>query len=50
MTMAERAEYDRSVAELRSGMDPSSFETAWAGGRSLNLEQAVRFAVQPDSG
>jgi hypothetical protein len=45
MTAQERVEYDRTIAELRAGMEPPLFESAWAEGRGMSMDQAVRFAV-----
>jgi non-specific serine/threonine protein kinase len=50
MTAREHAEYERTVADLRAGMDPEAFASAWAKGRSLSLDQAILLAVQiPDT-
>ncbi len=48
MTIPEQAEYERTVGELRSGMDPAAFAAAWAAGRALNMDEAVRDALAAD--
>jgi tetratricopeptide (TPR) repeat protein len=45
MTQMERDDYDRQVAALQASMDPEAFARAWAGGRGMSMDQAVRFAV-----
>jgi tetratricopeptide (TPR) repeat protein len=41
----ERAITDRSVAELRTQLLETSFNTAWAEGEAMTLEQAVAYAL-----
>jgi hypothetical protein len=43
---AERAEYHRSVADARSALGEEAFAAAWAAGRALTLEQAIRVALE----
>ncbi len=43
----ERAEYERTVAAVRSGLDEATFEAAWAEGRAMTMEQAVELALTP---
>ncbi|OBK10418.1 LuxR family transcriptional regulator [Mycobacterium asiaticum] len=38
------AEYDTSVAGLRNAMDESAFESAWAEGATLSMEEAIAYA------
>lgn len=38
---ADQPEHDRAIASLRAQLDPQTFETAWAEGRAMSLEQAV---------
>jgi tetratricopeptide (TPR) repeat protein len=45
MTVIERSEYDREVADLRAGMDQSVFESAWAQGRAMTMDKAVIYAL-----
>ena len=46
MTVREREEYDRQVADLRAGMAKERFESAWKQGRSMSMDQAVRLATE----
>jgi predicted ATPase len=41
----ERAVLDRSVAELRTQLSAMSFDTAWAEGGAMTLEQAMAYAA-----
>jgi len=45
MSPPERLEYEREVADLRAGMDESSFKNIWAEGRALTMEQAIDYAL-----
>ena len=40
-----RADYDRGVAAARAGLEPTDFDRAWAEGRALTWEQAIRYAL-----
>ncbi len=42
----ERADYDRYVAAVRTELDQAAFDTAWAEGRNLSLDQAVALALE----
>ncbi len=44
-TPQERIEYERELAELRAGMDEKTFNLLWAEGQSMNMEQAIDFAM-----
>jgi hypothetical protein len=44
-TPQERIEYDRELAGLRAGMDEKTFDLLWAEGQSMNMDQAVDFAM-----
>jgi hypothetical protein len=44
-TPQEQIEYERELAGLRAGMDDSNFDALWAVGQSMNMEQAVDFAM-----
>jgi predicted ATPase/class 3 adenylate cyclase len=46
MTAEERAEYDLSLARLREQLDAATFTSALAEGRTLNLEQAIAYALE----
>ena len=45
MTPMERPEYDRAVAQFRQQMDEATFQSAWEGGRSLTMDEAIQFAL-----
>jgi tetratricopeptide (TPR) repeat protein len=38
----DRPDYERFVAVARAGLDEKSFASAWAEGRAMTLEQAIR--------
>jgi tetratricopeptide (TPR) repeat protein len=44
-TPRERIEYDEELAGLRLGMDEKTFDLLWAEGQSMNMEQAIDFAL-----
>jgi predicted ATPase/class 3 adenylate cyclase len=44
-TPKESIEYDRELVGLRAGMDEKTFDLLWAEGQSLNMEQAIDFAI-----
>jgi hypothetical protein len=44
-TPQEQIEYDNELAALRLGMDESTFQLLWAEGQSMNMDQAVDFAI-----
>lgn len=41
MMPQERIEYEREVADLRAGLDESVFNSAWAQGRAMTMEEAI---------
>ncbi|OGO38370.1 MAG: hypothetical protein A2W35_03935 [Chloroflexi bacterium RBG_16_57_11] len=45
MRDAERLEYDATVASLRGQLDAAAFDSAWAEGRAMDLERAIRYAT-----
>lgn len=52
MVRTYQAEYDPAVAEARTLLEEDRFASAWAEGRAMTIEQAVRYAlgeVQSDS-
>jgi hypothetical protein len=49
MTVAERAEYEKEIAALHAGMQDADFEHSWSQGRALSIEQAIAYALEPDS-
>jgi non-specific serine/threonine protein kinase len=44
-TPKESIEYDRELAGLRAGMDEKAFHLLWEEGQSMNMEQAIAFAL-----
>ncbi len=46
MALGDRAAFERIVAAARSQLDEASFESAWAEGRAMPLEQAVAYALE----
>ena len=46
MSPPELVEYQKEVAKLRAGMEEQSFESLWASGRAMSMEDAVAFAIQ----
>jgi tetratricopeptide (TPR) repeat protein len=48
MTPQERVEYAREVASLRAGMDQKDFDSLWAEGRAMTMEQAIEYARNED--
>jgi predicted ATPase/DNA-binding CsgD family transcriptional regulator len=47
---ADKPEYDRNIAAVRAQLDEATFESAWAEGRQMTLEQAVAEALGETSG
>jgi predicted ATPase len=46
---ADRAEKERQVASVRDALDKDTFESAWAEGRAMTLEQAIEYALAAES-
>jgi len=44
-TPQEQIEYERELAGLRAGMDEKTFDLLWAEGHSMNMDEAVDFAL-----
>jgi predicted ATPase len=44
-TPKESNEYDRELAGLRAGIDQKTFQLLWAEGQSMDMEQAIDFAI-----
>jgi predicted ATPase/DNA-binding CsgD family transcriptional regulator/ribosomal protein S18 acetylase RimI-like enzyme len=42
---AERSAYERGLATVRTGLDPQTFNVAWAGGRRLTIDAAIDAAL-----
>jgi hypothetical protein len=49
MTVYEQAEYDEATARLHTMLTPAQFQSLWAEGRSMTLEQAIQFALNDSS-
>ncbi len=47
-TPQEGIEYDRELAGLRAGMDEKIFELLWTEGQSMNMDQAIEYALKED--
>jgi predicted ATPase/class 3 adenylate cyclase len=45
MTDHERIEYDQAVARVRALLNESEFNSLWAEGRTLPMEQAIEYAL-----
>jgi predicted ATPase/DNA-binding CsgD family transcriptional regulator len=45
VSYADRVEYDRYIATVRSQLDEAAFAAAWSEGRELTLEQAIEYAL-----
>ncbi len=45
MTDYEQIEYDQSIAQLRAMLAEAEFNTLWAEGRAMTMEQAIQFAL-----
>ena len=45
-----RALNDRRMASMRATMGDAAFEAAWAEGRAMTLEQAIEYALAPETG
>lgn len=45
MQPQEREEYEREIADLRTGMSEDEFKALWAEGRSMTMEQAIDLAL-----
>ena len=42
---AQRAEYDRHVATVRTTLDEETLAAAWAAGRAMTLDEAIEYAL-----
>jgi predicted ATPase/class 3 adenylate cyclase/Tfp pilus assembly protein PilF len=43
---ADRAEHERSVAAVRTALGEEAFAAAWAEGRAMSLEEAIKYALE----
>jgi tetratricopeptide (TPR) repeat protein len=46
MTKPERGEYDQVIFELHTHVDESKFKQFWDAGHSMNMEQAIQYALE----
>jgi hypothetical protein len=46
---ADRSDYEASVARVHAQLGTQAFEAAWAHGQALTLEQAIAYAISPES-
>jgi non-specific serine/threonine protein kinase len=44
----ERADYESAIAAARAALGDDAFERAWAEGRAMTLDEAVRYALADD--
>jgi predicted ATPase/DNA-binding SARP family transcriptional activator/uncharacterized protein HemY len=49
LSLREQVAYDQQVAQARSALGPEAFATAQEEGRAMTLEQAVAYALEPES-
>ena len=49
MTVDERAEYDKEVADMKVNMDKNEFASLWADGRSMTMDEAIELALDEGS-
>jgi predicted ATPase/class 3 adenylate cyclase len=45
-TPQERIEYERELTGLRTGMNEKAFNLLWGEGQSMNMEQAIEYALK----
>lgn len=45
MTDNERAEYDKSMTQLRAMLAETKFNVLWEKGRTMTMEQAIKLAL-----
>ncbi len=46
----EHIEHEKEIASLREQLDAAAFATAWADGRAMDVEGAIRYAVTRQAG
>ncbi len=47
LSPAERSVHERQVANAHAQLDEAAWQTAWAEGRTMTLEQAIVYALEP---
>ena len=45
----DRAEYERSIAATRAGLNDTAFAAAWAEGKAMTLDQAIEYALNTEA-
>ena len=50
MTSEEQAYFDEQMDVLRQKMDAGQLKQIWSNGRALTMEQAVKFALEENTG
>jgi non-specific serine/threonine protein kinase len=51
LELADKADYERNQAAVRSRLPEASFASAWAEGQAMTVEQAIAYArIQPQAG
>ena len=45
-TPQEQIEYERELADLRTGLDDKTFNLHWEEGQSITMEQAIEYALE----
>jgi hypothetical protein len=46
MTPQEHELYNKEVADLKANMGEKEFTSLWADGRSMTMDEAIRFALE----
>jgi predicted ATPase/transcriptional regulator with XRE-family HTH domain len=46
MDPVDRADCERSIGAARAQLDAATFDTAWAAGRAMTVEQAIAYALE----
>jgi predicted ATPase/class 3 adenylate cyclase len=49
LSPSDRAEYDRSVAAVRTQLSEEAFRAAWEEGRKMTIEKAVEYALKSEA-
>ncbi len=44
---ADRLEHERTIDAVRTHLDEANWQAAWAEGRTMSLEQAIAYALEP---
>ena len=48
MTPSEREEYEKEVADLKANMNEKEFNTLWAEGKSMTMDQAIQLVLKDE--